>query len=422
VSQRTHTQTFTEGINQRLSPERTRGFVRLQNARLSAIGNTAEVKRIQGYESLQTGLTSGTLLDSVVFGDYVILLFANGINHVIEVRHLTNSGSLVGSVFTFSHDGDEASLVLSNNTIFVAQANKMLNYLGGTFYLNNIRPESVQVEAIAKRINLADEDVDPASNVIKSPVISFVTMEGSELYKTIEYNIFDDNRAEGRTGSLNYTVKLLTNIIGLEEQTQSFTYVATPTSGATSGTFNLTLPSQNTSYKCELVVYLDSYPQYNYSKKFTVSGKKNPDISVWARVDRDFPPVLEPNPKQATVYVDLEGVIYNGTTVDITFTTYTSAARNEQVDTQSFTNVATNERIGKIKVGGDPSLLGRVFNQTYSFQRPWAYNFNDDYVVDVSFNVSGQSGEEYEASDSITVVIPPQVPPGTSELTVKTPV
>lgn len=403
MSQRTHTQTFTEGINQRLSPQRTRGFVRLQNARLSALGNTAEIKRIEGYEVVGGSVPSGTVLDTLILGNDLFLLAQNGDTLTVQIRDLTDVN--FASIATYNinnYTGNTPNFVLMNDAVFISQANKMINNINGTYYFNDIRPLAPVPVGITKQINSADESVQPDENIIKSVQITYVTESGLNLSKTIEYNLFDDNRVNQRTGSLDYTVKLTTNIPGYESQTQSFTYTATNTSGVESGSFNIVLPTKLVTYKCKLQVVLDNFPEYNHTKEFLLVAAGTPELTVTGTVTT--PPYLIGTSPVAYLDIDISGEVYYGTTVDITVTVWESFARIQQVEQVSYPGIASTPRVLKIQVGGDPKNLARYFSQTHRTTVGWLA-FTTDYIIDVDMNVTGLSGGDYEASKTLVLYV-----------------
>lgn len=144
-------QQFAKGINQRFSdysgdPSR---LLKLQNARLSKRGATLEVSRIKGYVIKNTidALDIDKLLDIVVGpNDDIFLVYETSIaqNYRVTILDTTNltqfTAPSVLENFDLATTNEPGKLSRLGETIYISGSNEMINYISGSYYLNQTVP------------------------------------------------------------------------------------------------------------------------------------------------------------------------------------------------------------------------------------------------------------------------------------------
>lgn len=414
--QRTHTQTFTQGINQRIPPERTNGLIKTQNARLSSLGETAQISRIKGCEIITNDVIDAQLLDTIVFGAYNISLFKNTNQYYIQLRN--NSSMQLEGINNYqpitSDTEDYPTLVVNNNTIFITQLGKMINYINGKFYLNDLRPKIPIVSNKLLFKNTADERVDYGDNVVKR--ISMPSQEvisGAGLDQTIRLFYNDPNRAAGLDVSgVPSSLDRIFNIscfngLTVEDPMSPGTYSSnviiesfyntSNVSGNDSLTLNFRAPFYETNYRYRITCHPRNFPDLTSSTGGAVFALLSPTIDSIVVTERQ-----ESNNLEYWFSIQVQGKQFFGNQVQIINTfnyglsqTYTKSSTIDSV-----------ERIYKVRPGTDPYTLGKSFMWTDvgSVIRPATVDEVTTLTVDV--NTPGSNDPRTTASRSIQMTIP----------------
>lgn len=138
-------QTFTKGINARIPLDRfddPSRLYRIQNARLTARGDTYYVRRMEGAVPIGEGYYP-VCLDVLNFRNYTIVLYKNQIgseNHYVDIVN-NEKPEEAPITLPFAYRGestrDVGKLLVIEDTILIAPHNKQLNFIDGVWRLND---------------------------------------------------------------------------------------------------------------------------------------------------------------------------------------------------------------------------------------------------------------------------------------------
>lgn len=439
--QRRHTQTFTQGINQRIPPQRTDGLLRVENARLSKIGETAQVSRIAGYTVVNNTLTPpGTVVDTLVDGNRLYVLSDTGSSYTVQVRNLDDNINLIESFGGIQAEGIP-SLIASGDSVYIFQAGKFIFEQDGQYYINDDIPQQSVSGKTRLDINAADDIVNVNQNAVYAPSILTVTTDGPALSRQIGVEWFDRNKARGIAGTdLGGGTNSLDRIFRLEfngsTSTQTSLY-----SGTEQGivNFNVTLPLFETSYPIRIVSYPRNFPEQSTIYEGTLFAYGTPTIDVSAQVST----VNSSN--MATITITVEGQQFEGTQLNLTSEISMAGLT---ITSLTHTDVITSNPppVLKARLGYEYLNFGRPYSYSYSFtmERPTngnlvigppsgpseeivpdpGYTIQNDWTfgVNAQVQVVGQPGGLYGASDTTSFTVPSfDVGGGTKPITFATP-
>lgn len=442
--QRRHTQTFTQGINQRIPPERTDGLLRVENARLSKIGETAQVSRIAGHALVSNAsLPPGTVIDTLVDGNRLYVLSDTGSSYTVQVRNLDNNINLIETFSGIQAEG-VPSLITSGDSVYIFQAGKFIFEQNGQYYINDDIPEQSVSGKARLDVNAADDIVNVNQNAVYNPSILTVTTDDPARSKQIGVEWFDRNKARGITGTdLGGGTNSLDRVFRLEfngtTSTQTSLY-----SGAEQGTvnFNVTLPLFETSYPIRIVSYPRNFPEQSTIYEGTLFAYGTPNIDVSAQVS------IGNSPDTATITITVEGYQFEGTQLNLT-SEISLGALVLSSHTHTATITSNPPPVFKARVGYEYLNFRRPYSYSYSFimGRPSngnlvigppsdpfvpseeitpdpGYTIQNDWTIGVNAQVQvvGQPGAYYGAIDTTSFILPAiDVGGGTKPITFATP-
>jgi len=404
--QRRHTQTFTQGINQRIPPERTDGLLKTQNARLTKFGETAQVSRINGFNELRTGITAGKVTSTFIDGNVLFVVIDTDPNYTIEIINLDTgvrknifSGIAADSPLTIVNEGD---------TYYLHQAGRFIYKQEDNYYLSNAIPAATQTVSKLVRVDAADDLVNITNNAIQPIVIMNVESDSSNINQTVSVSWYDNNKRRGLDGEdLGGGENSLDRIIVLEYETGTGTSKQTIVSSyndpADQGTvdFNVVLDSFNVRYPVKVTIYPRFYPTIaNQPYQGTsLIAYGTPELDVRAEV-------LVDDPATCTIDVMFTGVSY--ITNDVILEAVITDVLNNTTEytLAPVTRPTAPPPVFKIRLGYDKMLFARPFGYSYRISDVPRGPKDKIFSVQASVELPGFSAPVFTATDSTTITIP----------------